>query len=299
MRRKYAAKWQLSRFVVICGCMLVLGGSISWHSLSAAAKPAAQSDATGPYLLSLGGSIAAGVGLQGPYHSSHYHVPAACGQTDYSYAVILARDEHLPLLQVACSGAQTSQGLFAGQMVNHQLLRPQLMAVKAEARNSVATIFIGANDAHWIHLEHVCFSQGCPPQNSPYFTEGLSTVSRNIVAVISDLHQDGVRAIIINEYYTALTQNNSMSCQTYHLSAADITRYQTMLGQLNNAIISGYSQSHISTAYLVPLNFGGHGICSRQPWVQGLADTQPFHPTSAGQEAIANADAAVLASHGV
>jgi lysophospholipase L1-like esterase len=90
-----------------------------------------------------------------------------------------------------------------------------------------------------------------------------------------------------------------MDCQAYHLSNADIDRYRAMLTQLNDAIARGYNQSHVSTAYLVPLDFSGHGICSRQPWVQNLAEAQPFHPTNAGQQAIANADEAVLAAHGV
>jgi lysophospholipase L1-like esterase len=282
------------RILVILCCVLLAFAFMGLRSLTEKTK-----SPSGPYVLSLGGSIAAGVGLRGAYRGSQYQLPPACGETDYSYAVMLARQQHLPLLQVACSGAQTSHGLFASQRVSDQWLRPQIMAVKAEAKNSIATIFIGANDARWIHLEFACFSRGCPPYNPPYFNRGLAAISHHIVAAIGDLHRDGARAILINEYYTAITQNNPMVCQGYHLTTTDISRYQAMLQQLNTAIITGYNQAHVPSAYLVALHFGNHGICSQQPWVQSLAEVRPFHPTDAGQQAIANADEAVLIAHGV
>ena len=40
--------------------------------------------------------------------------------------------------------------------------------------------------------------------------------------------------------------------------------------------------------------FDGHALCSAQPWVQGLNDPNPFHPTAAGELAIAAAVQAVL-----
>jgi len=41
-------------------------------------------------------------------------------------------------------------------------------------------------------------------------------------------------------------------------------------------------------------DFAGHQLCTPQPYVQGLNDAAPFHPTAAGQLAIALADQAVL-----
>jgi hypothetical protein len=37
-------------------------------------------------------------------------------------------------------------------------------------------------------------------------------------------------------------------------------------------------------------DFTGHGLCSSDPWVQGIASDAPFHPTAAGELAIALAD---------
>ena len=41
-------------------------------------------------------------------------------------------------------------------------------------------------------------------------------------------------------------------------------------------------------------DFAGHQLCTAQPYVQGLSSPAPFHPTAAGQLAIALADQAAL-----
>jgi len=278
--------------LILASVLLLLGG---WHDT----RVAISANEHRPYLISLGGSIAAGVGLGGRPYDSPYDLPHACGETNESYAVILAREQHLPLLQVACSGAQSMHGLFSDQVVRHHMLRPQIPEVGPKAMNGIATIFIGANDVHWIHIQAVCFNQGCPAQEPSSFKNGLTSITNDITNAILKLHHDGIRAVVVNEYYTALTQNSLMSCGKYQLTPTDIMRYRTMLQQLNDAITNGYVQAGISSTYLVPLNFDQHGICSEHPWVQGLAEQQPFHPTTTGQHAIAQADQSVLVAHGV
>jgi hypothetical protein len=276
--------------IVLCAALFLAG----WRDT----RTVLHTNAHRPYLISLGGSIAAGVGLTGAYDNP-YNLPHACGETDESYAVIIAREQHLPLLQLACSGAETTHGLFSDQMVRHHLLRPQVSEVKKKALNSIATIFIGANDVHWIHFQHVCFMSGCPPQTPPPFQNGFTGVSDDLTNAIRDLHHDGARAIVVNEYYTAITKNNPMNCEQHMLTSEDISTYNAMLTQLNNAITTGYEHADVASAYLIPLSFQNHGICSAHPWVQGLTDNQPFHPTRAGQDAIAQADESVLLGHGV
>jgi hypothetical protein len=41
--------------------------------------------------------------------------------------------------------------------------------------------------------------------------------------------------------------------------------------------------------------FDGHELCTSQPYVQGLRDNAPLHPTAAGELAIALADQQALA----
>jgi hypothetical protein len=41
-------------------------------------------------------------------------------------------------------------------------------------------------------------------------------------------------------------------------------------------------------------DFSGHGVCSDQPYVQGLTDPAPFHPNATGELVIALADERAL-----
>ena len=41
-------------------------------------------------------------------------------------------------------------------------------------------------------------------------------------------------------------------------------------------------------------DFTGHGLCTEQPYVQGLGDAAPFHPNGTGQLVIALADERAL-----
>ena len=52
-----------------------------------------------------------------------------------------------------------------------------------------------------------------------------------------------------------------------------------------------------SAAITVQPDFTGHALCDPDPFVQGLSDPAPFHPTAAGELAIAMADQAALRRH--
>lgn len=249
----------------------------------------------GPYLVSLGGSIAAGVGLQ-PRSVGKY--PAACGQTGGSYAVTLARAVKLPLVQVACSGAQTSRGFFDPQMVGHQPLAPQVSAVRSKLQGSIVTVFIGANDIRWMHTQLVCFRTGCPPAPGPDLGQGLQNITANVRSTVQDLHAAGARTILVNQYYSVLSAQSTPNCTPYHLTAEDVSNYRAALLALNQAIAQGVQQAQ-TPALLVANNFEGHGMCTHNPWIQGLRSQYPFHPNASGQDAIAQTDEQALRTAGL
>ena len=56
-----------------------------------------------------------------------------------------------------------------------------------------------------------------------------------------------------------------------------------------NQLLQSVAQSHSQFVRFAPVDFTGHDICSTDPWVQGLTDSAPIHPTVNGQQAIANA----------
>jgi hypothetical protein len=55
---------------------------------------------------------------------------------------------------------------------------------------------------------------------------------------------------------------------------------------LNNALEQ--IVSHFSYARFATIDFAGHELCTSDPWVQGLNDSAPYHPTDAGQVEFAN-----------
>ena len=64
-----------------------------------------------------------------------------------------------------------------------------------------------------------------------------------------------------------------------------------MLHALNKVLAGGaQATSQIS----VQPDFTGHALCDPGPYVQGAKDPAPFHPTAAGQLAIALADEQAL-----
>jgi hypothetical protein len=64
-----------------------------------------------------------------------------------------------------------------------------------------------------------------------------------------------------------------------------------LLEALNNVLANG---ARATGLIAVRPDFGGHAICDPEPYVQSLHGRAPFHPTVAGQLAIALADAQAL-----
>jgi hypothetical protein len=243
------------------------------------------------YLVSLGASIAAGVGLKPAYNDGF---PRMCGQSQASYAYLMAQKLSLKLDQVACSGARTSVGLLASQKINQVTLPAQIRATEAKVPGSIVTIFMGADNTNWIHMQYVCLTRGCPIKTPDKFTQGLPVITADIEAAVKDLRAERAKAIIVNQYYAAVAMQTTdfNGCSAYALQQGDLDFYYARLDQLNNAIAKGVNAA--GGALLVDPNFSGHYICDSQPWVQSTDDSRPLHPTAAGQAEIAKLDEAAL-----
>jgi len=55
-----------------------------------------------------------------------------------------------------------------------------------------------------------------------------------------------------------------------------------------NAVLEQGAQAFGFTS--VRPHFDGHELCTRQSWLQGMSDPAPFHPSAAGELAIAASD---------
>ena len=75
------------------------------------------------------------------------------------------------------------------------------------------------------------------------------------------------------------------------MTTANLQTLTSRLATLNQVLAKGAAQFRFSSPQP---DFAGHELCTPLPYVQGPGAAAPFHPTAAGQLAIALADQAVL-----
>lgn len=233
----------------------------------------------------LGDSVAAGLGLAPASTSSSQD--NRCGRSSQAYANQVASRLNLPLTFVACSGA-TAGDLVTSQGISGPNIPPQFDTAFANGVPRLMTITVGANDAHWDDFIRACYAFNCN-------TDGYTTAARAAIAVmqaklsfaLNDLQfRSGNQppVVIITGYYNPLSSRCAL--QQQNITPGEITWLSNETSSLNSAIQSVAGQ-YSSFVHYVPVSFAGHDICSAQPWVQGLTDPAPFHPTATGQAVIA------------
>jgi hypothetical protein len=155
---------------------------------------------------------------------------------------------------------------------------------------------VGADDLQWSAILQVCAkSAQCDSRASnAYLQQKLAEFSTDYLQLLIQLgHLPGHPQVIINRYYDPFGSN--VSCITHRgLTAAKVKTLQSWLAALNDVLAKGAAQF----GYLSPQpSFTGHELCSVLPYVQGIGDAAPFHPTALGQLEIALTDEVALADH--
>lgn len=233
----------------------------------------------------LGDSVAAGLGLKKASGSTSRDVQ--CGRSPQAYTTTIARAANLPIINAACSGA-TAGDIFTEQGVSGPNIPPQLDAAFAKGTPALMTITAGANDAHWRGFLRTCYATNC--------ATGASTTAANAYLVslqlklyymfyaIQSRSSGTPPRVYVTGYYNPLSNN----CLSSRITSAEIAWLNAEATALNQTI-QNVTNAFSSFATFVPVSFAGHDICASTPWVQGLAGKAPFHPTAAGQQAIAKA----------
>ena len=250
--------------------------------------------ASGRYV-ALGDSVAAGLGLDTKNNASSRSTANPCGRTNESYPTFIAKTLKLQLTSYACSGATTAN-LTGPNNVTSPALPAQLDAVFASdlATPKLITLTIGANDAHWAELIRACFSDDCTASRYVALADSyLNTLSANLASAL-----DGIKTrshgtpptVVVTGYYSPASSDCNQNFKA--ITPAEIAWVQNESSKLNTVIKEAAAQQNF-TKY-VAIDFGDHSICSRTPWVQGLLDPAPLHPTVAGQTVIANSIVAAL-----
>jgi lysophospholipase L1-like esterase len=242
----------------------------------------------------IGDSTAAGAGLAlapGP-------TARACGRSADSYAADLSSVNRWKVLNLACDSATISHGLLGPQVHNGVRLPPQLAQAERASRASVIIVSVGADDLNWAAVLRYCsVTPNCNDKaTQAYFQQQLASFSKDYLDLLSRLAALPAHPqVIINRYYNPFgTQPGCLA--PAGLTTANLQTLTSRLATLNAVLAKGAAQFRFSSPQP---DFSGHELCSAQPYVQGLGAAAPFHPTAAGQLAIALADQAVLRQPGV
>lgn len=266
----------------------ILGGvSLAMLLLPAAPVFATSAGASFRGYAALGDSVAAGVGLA--------PVPDAtpqdtlCGRSVSAYPQLVAAGLHLPLTaNVACGGAKIHD-LYDEQEIGGTSLAAQIDAAFATGKPRIMTLTIGANDLGWSNFVTKCYATTCGTSSDNLIAKVARARLRAELALalfkINHLSNHRPPQVLVTGYFKPFSAQQCSDTQG--LTADEMNWLNSQESLLDAAIRSVTLWS--SSASFVPLDFAGHEFCSAIPWVQGLASAAPFHPTTAGQQAIARA----------
>jgi lysophospholipase L1-like esterase len=241
----------------------------------------------------LGDSTAAAIG--NPLVDRPSAEDRACGRSRDSYAAYLAQANRWNILNLACSNATVNDGLLGVQITGDHVAPPQLSVAKRAPNASVIIVSIGANDVRWADLTRLCVAMKvCGDRASTaYFQQQLSGFAHNYYELLRQLAALPQHpTVLVNEYYDPLGPD--LEClRREGFTPSMAAALQGRLADLNQILSKGARTFGFTP---VPQHFGGHEMCTDDPFVQGPGAEAPLHPTAAGELAIALADQQALAA---
>ena len=239
----------------------------------------------------MGDSTAAGDGL--PWVRDASQLDKDCGRSSESYAEDLARSNGWQVMNLACNSATIRQGLLGPEGRGGETAPPQMDAAQRARHAAAVIVSVGADDLDWSAMLRLCAAaKTCNDKaTTAYFQQQLASFSKDYLELLSQLAGlPGHPEIIINRYYDPF--GPQLECLSkVGVTAAKVRTLSSRLAALNAVLAKGATQFGFTS---VQPDFAGHELCTPQPYVQGLGDLAPFHPTALGQLAIALADQAAL-----
>jgi len=169
----------------------------------------------------------------------------------------------------------------------------QIGAAQQATKAQAVIVSVGADDLDWAAMLRLCaVAKTCNDKaTTAYFQQQLATFSKQYFQLLTQLaNLPSHPEVIINRYYDPFDlQLNCLS--RVGLTATKLRTLSSRLATLNAVLAKGAAEFGFIS---VKPDFTGHQLCTPQPYVQGLGDLAPFHPTADGQLAIALADQAAL-----
>ncbi len=239
----------------------------------------------------LGDSTAAALG--NPLIAQASAQDRACRRSADAYAADLAAVNSWDVLDLACSGATIQDGILGPQQAGSITVPAQLAQARQAANAKLIIVSIGANDVGWSGLVGLCAAAtSCADSASTaYFQQHLNTFASQYYQLLEQLALLPAHPrVLINLYYNPF--DPGQGCLNGHgLDAAKEGTLTKLLDALNQVLANGATAASQTP---VQPDFTGHALCDPDPYVQGVGDPAPFHPTEAGELAIALADEKAL-----
>lgn len=235
------------------------------------------------HVVVIGDSTAAGLGNPPVDHGTAQD--RACGRSRDSFAVDLALVNGWSVTNLACSGATIRNGVLGPQPVGNGSLPAQLESPEV-AKAQVVIVSIGANDVMWTSMLQLCAVAPSCSDNAEeaFFQQQLAGFSSDYLQLLDQLQLlPSHPAVVINLYYDPVP--GSVAClKDQHITPDKQKSLQADLAALNTILAEGAKAAGFAAARP---DFTGHGVCTGLPYVQGVKDAAPFHPTPSGALAIA------------
>lgn len=266
--------------IIIGVAVMVLAAAVSSFAF---ATPAPQTREPVKYV-AMGDSIAAGSGLPGGNEE--------CDLSPFAYSYAVGASLDMEVTNLACSGAKADEGIYGEQTRRGRAIPEQLPRAFEGGAPQLITMSIGANDMRWVQFTKQCYVIRCgfavdTARVAAYLADYKVELNW-ILAQIYRKSEGNPPLVLLNGYYDPLT--DSACVGDGRVTDEERAWLDEQTAKLNTVIRE--TAARYSFARYVPVDFTGHGICSSEPWVQGTEGRGPFHPTEAGQQALAQANIA-------
>ena len=236
--------------------------------------------------VAIGDSIAAGAGLPLMDDSTE---TKACGRSDQAYPHLVAAAKNIPLDHIACGGATTKEGLLQSQNANGLTVPAQIDRAFSGGVPKMITISIGTNDLHWSDFIRKCYAGTCGTWSDSAALAGLDfKLYYNLNKAMHQIQSKSEGAtppkVYIVGYYHPY-DTAKLGCMDTQGITTDEASWVNRQADILNGVLTVAAAQYGAT--FVPANFSGHELCTTDPWIQGVTAPAAYHPTTAGQAAIA------------
>lgn len=208
-----------------------------------------------------------------------------CLRSSTNYPQLVAADLGYELTDVSCSGA-TSENLTAPQSTSTGEVPAQLDAVTADT--DLVTLSIGGNDDGVFTRLVGCASTGDPTCGD--LATAIDGLGDHLAQAVEAVRSAAPDAEVVVVGYPAILVDGE-TCDALPVAAQDVAKLAALNKRLSS--VQRRAARAAGTTYVdLYAASAGHGVCSDDPWVNGIQTTPgvglALHPLAAGQRATAD-----------